>query len=70
LTLLAAEAFGAPIARALDVACAMEMVHAASLVLDDLPSMDDAQLRRGVPCAHQVYGEGAAILAALALINR
>ena len=49
LTLLTAEAFGSPISRALDVACSMEMVHAASLVLDDLPSMDDARLRRGRP---------------------
>ena len=70
LTLLAAEAFGAPIARALDVACAMEMVHAASLVLDDLPSMDDARLRRGRPTTHRVYGEADAILASVGLLTR
>jgi geranylgeranyl diphosphate synthase type II len=70
LTLLAAEAFGAPIARALDVACSMEMVHAASLVLDDLPSMDDARLRRGRPTTHRVYGEADAILASVGLLTR
>ena len=70
LTLLAAEAFGAPAGRALDVACAMEMVHAASLVLDDLPSMDDARLRRGRPTTHRVYGEADAILASVGLLTR
>jgi len=70
LTLLTAEAFGAPIARALDVACSMEMVHAASLVLDDLPSMDDARLRRGRPTTHRVYGEADAILASVGLLTR
>ena len=70
LTLLAAEAFGAPVGRALDVACAMEMVHAASLVLDDLPSMDDARLRRGRPTTHRVYGEADAILASVGLLTR
>jgi geranylgeranyl diphosphate synthase type II len=70
LTLLAAEAFGAPVGRAIDVACAMEMVHAASLVLDDLPSMDDARLRRGRPTTHRVYGEADAILASVGLLTR
>ncbi len=70
LTLLTAEAFGSPIARALDVACSMEMVHAASLVLDDLPSMDDARLRRGRPTTHRVYGEADAILASVGLLTR
>lgn len=70
LTLLAAEAFGAPTSRALDVACAMEMVHAASLVLDDLPSMDDARLRRGRPTTHRVYGEADAILASVGLLTQ
>jgi geranylgeranyl pyrophosphate synthase len=56
--------------RAENLAIAIEYFHTASLLFDDLPSMDDARLRRGVPCAHQIHGEGAAILAALALINR
>ena len=69
LTLLAAIEFGADAEQALDVACATEMVHTASLVLDDLPSMDDARLRRGQPTLHIRFGEGTAILAAIALLN-
>jgi geranylgeranyl pyrophosphate synthase len=52
------------------VAIALEYFHSASLIFDDLPSMDDAALRRGRPCPHRVWGEGIAILAALALVNR
>ena len=52
------------------LAVAVEFFHVASLLLDDLPCMDDAQTRRGQPCAHHVYGEATAILAALAFINR
>ncbi len=70
LTLLAATEFGAEVAAALDVACATEMVHTASLVLDDLPSMDDAVLRRGQPTTHVRFGESIAILAAVALLNQ
>jgi len=70
LTLLCAEAFGAPASAALDVACAIEMVHAASLVLDDLPSMDDARIRRGRPTTHRIYGEAEAILASIGLLSR
>jgi geranylgeranyl diphosphate synthase type II len=70
LTLLCAEAFGAPPGKALDVACAMEMVHAASLILDDLPSMDDARMRRGRPTTHRAFGEAAAILASVGLLNQ
>jgi geranylgeranyl diphosphate synthase, type II len=62
--------FGLSEERSENLAIAIEYFHTASLLFDDLPSMDDALLRRGVPCAHQVYGEGSAILAALALINR
>jgi geranylgeranyl diphosphate synthase type II len=54
----------------LDLACAVELVHACSLVLDDLPSMDDAQLRRGRPTVHRQFGEAVALLAAFALLNR
>lgn len=53
----------------LDAACAVEMVHAASLIMDDLPSMDNAKLRRGAPTTHVVFGEAAATLAAIALLN-
>jgi len=70
LTLSTAELFGGRGEAALDLACAVEMVHACSLVLDDLPAMDDAALRRGRPTVHRVFGESVALLAALALLNR
>jgi geranylgeranyl pyrophosphate synthase len=71
LTLAVAELFGAPDDDAVvDVACAVELVHAASLVLDDLPSMDDAELRRGRPTTHRAFSESVAILAAFALLAR
>ncbi len=54
----------------LTLAAAVEYFHIASLLLDDLPCMDDAQTRRGRPCAHRLHGEATAILAALAFINR
>ncbi|WP_312239906.1 polyprenyl synthetase family protein [Pantoea sp.] len=54
----------------LDLACAVEMVHAASLMLDDIPSMDNALLRRGRPTVHRQFGENVAILAAVALLSR
>jgi geranylgeranyl pyrophosphate synthase len=69
LAMLAAEQFGGDPSRALDPGCAIEMVHTASLILDDLPCMDDARLRRGRPTAHVAFGEDAAILAAIALLN-
>jgi geranylgeranyl diphosphate synthase, type II len=69
LVLLSAELCGGTIARALPAACAIEAVHAASLILDDLPSMDDAPLRRGQPAAHIAFGEAVAILAAFGLLN-
>ena len=52
------------------LACGIEYLHTASLVFDDLPAMDDARMRRGIPCLHVVQGETVAILAALALVNR
>jgi len=70
LTLLAAREFGAEPGLALDAACAFEMVHAASLILDDLPSMDDANLRRGRMTTHRQFDEATAILAAVGLLNQ
>lgn len=70
LTLLAAREFGCEPAVALDAACAFEMVHAASLILDDLPSMDDANLRRGRATTHREFDEATAILAAVGLLNQ
>lgn len=52
------------------LAISIEYFHTASLLFDDLPSMDNATHRRGNRCVHQIFGEGTAILAALALINR
>ncbi|MEO6214273.1 MAG: polyprenyl synthetase family protein [Vicinamibacterales bacterium] len=69
LTLLTAELCGGKTPRALPIAAAMELVHASSLILDDLPSMDDAPLRRGRPSNHLEFGEAIAILAAFALLN-
>jgi geranylgeranyl diphosphate synthase, type II len=69
LAMLAAELCGGTSARALPAACVVELVHAASLILDDLPSMDDAPLRRGRPTNHRQFGEAIAILAAFGLLN-
>jgi len=69
LVLLAADLCGGDEDEALPVACAVEAIHAASLMLDDLPSMDDAPLRRGQPAAHLACGEAMAILAAFGLLN-
>lgn len=55
---------------AVDVGCVAEMVHAASLILDDLPCMDDADLRRNQPTTHIAFDESTAILTATALLNR
>jgi geranylgeranyl diphosphate synthase type II len=68
LALLAARACGRPVEVALPAACAVEMVHAYSLIHDDLPAMDDDDLRRGRPTCHKVYGEALAILAGDALL--
>lgn len=69
LVLLMADAFKADWRTALVPACAVEMVHTASLIIDDLPSMDDANTRRGEPTNHVKYGEATAILAAIALLS-
>lgn len=65
-----ARSFGQTEERSESLAIALEYFHTASLLFDDLPSMDNAVERRGAPCVHHIFGEGAAILAALALINR
>lgn len=65
-----ASAFEVDSANAKDLAIALEYFHTASLLFDDLPCMDNALERRGVPCTHLVFGEAGAILTALALINR
>jgi geranylgeranyl diphosphate synthase type II len=68
--IVAARELGGKEEDALDLASALEMIHAASLILDDLPAMDDAETRRGLPANHRVFGEATAILAAVGLLNR
>jgi geranylgeranyl diphosphate synthase type II len=70
LVLMAAEACGCQRSRAMPAAVAVEMVHTYSLIHDDLPSMDDDDLRRGRPTCHAAYGEAMAILAGDALQAR
>lgn len=69
LTLAAAEACGGSIEAALPAACAVECIHTYSLIHDDLPCMDDDDLRRGRPTSHKVFGEGMAVLAGDALLT-
>jgi len=61
---------GADLDAAITTGCVAEMVHAASLILDDLPCMDDADLRRNQPTTHIAFDESTAILSATALLNR
>jgi geranylgeranyl diphosphate synthase, type II len=69
LVLLAAQACGGTMEAAMPAACAIEMVHAYSLVHDDLPAMDDDDLRRGRPTCHKAFDEATAILAGDALLT-
>jgi geranylgeranyl diphosphate synthase type II len=69
LCLAAAEACGGERATALPLACAVECIHTYSLVHDDLPSMDNDDLRRGRPTSHKVFGEGIAVLTGDALLT-
>jgi geranylgeranyl diphosphate synthase type II len=70
IVVLAGGQLGAREAPLLDLGCALEMVHAASLVLDDMPCMDDARLRRGLPTVHVRFGEDIAVLTAVALLGQ
>jgi geranylgeranyl diphosphate synthase type II len=63
LALMAAEACGAEAEVALPSACALEMIHTYSLIHDDLPAMDDDDLRRGRPTCHKAFDEATAVLA-------
>ena len=69
LTMAAAEAMGKGKELVLPAACALEFIHTYSLIHDDLPAMDDDDLRRGKPTCHRVYGEATAILAGDALLT-
>jgi geranylgeranyl diphosphate synthase type II len=69
LLIAVGEAFGCRADKLVRAAAAIEMIHASSLILDDLPAMDDAELRRGAPTLHREFGEDLAILSAVALLN-
>ena len=69
MVLMAADACGTDWHGALAAACAVEMVHTYSLIHDDLPAMDDDDLRRGRPSCHAMFGEAVAILAGDALLT-
>lgn len=69
LTILTSLHFGADGVAALDIACAIEMIHTASLILDDLPAMDNSIARRGQPTTHRKFGEDIAILSGVGLLN-
>jgi len=68
LVLAACEAVGGDLDPAIPTACAVEFIHSFSLIHDDLPALDDDDLRRGKPTAHKVFGEAIAILAGDALL--
>jgi geranylgeranyl diphosphate synthase type II len=69
LLLAACDAAGGDVENALPYACAIEFIHTYSLIHDDLPAMDDDDMRRGKPSNHKVYGEAMAILAGDGLLN-
>lgn len=69
LCMAAADAVGGDRQSVLPVACAIELIHTYSLIHDDLPSMDDDDLRRGMATSHKVFGEGIAVLAGDALLT-
>ena len=69
LTLTAGEAFAAKTEELMPAACAIEMIHTYSLIHDDLPAMDNDDLRRGRPTCHKAFGEAIAILAGDALLT-
>ncbi|MBR4173073.1 MAG: polyprenyl synthetase family protein [Clostridia bacterium] len=70
IMMMTAKMFGKPAERVLPFACALEMIHTYSLIHDDLPAMDNDDLRRGKQTNHKVFGEAAAILAGDALLTK
>jgi geranylgeranyl diphosphate synthase type II len=70
LTIAAGEVFGAGERALMPAACALEMIHTYSLIHDDLPAMDNDDLRRGMPTCHVKFGEAMAILAGDALLTQ
>src|SRR5207245_10758716 len=70
LVVASGEAFNVPPELLYPIAGALEMIHTYSLIHDDLPAMDNDDLRRGRPTCHKVFGEAMAILAGDALLTR
>ena len=68
--LLVGDIFGIPKEKLLSTSCALEMIHTSSLILDDLPYMDDANVRRGKSANHLIYGYDTAILSSVALLMK
>jgi geranylgeranyl diphosphate synthase type II len=69
LVMACAQALGVPVERVLPTACAIELIHTNSLIVDDLPAMDNHAKRRGRPTLHRLYGDDIAILAGCALLS-
>jgi geranylgeranyl diphosphate synthase, type II len=69
LTLAAGELFGTSQRLLLPFACALELIHTYSIIHDDLPALDNDDLRRGEPTSHKIFGEGVALLAGDALLT-
>lgn len=70
ITLCITHALGGSVTRAMPTAVAIEYVHSSSLIIDDLPMMDNASVRRSQPATHVRFGEAVALLVAIALLNR
>lgn len=70
LVIASADMFDAPRERSIRTGCAVEMIHCYSLIHDDLPAMDDSDLRRGRPSVHKAYDDATAILAGDALLTQ
>jgi geranylgeranyl diphosphate synthase type II len=70
LALMGSQIVRGEVDHAIPAACATEFLHASSLIFDDLPAMDDADVRRGRPALHLAFGEDTALLTALALLNQ
>jgi geranylgeranyl diphosphate synthase type II len=62
--------FNVPRDKLFSLACAVEMIHTASLIMDDLPHMDNAKIRRGKPANHLIYGQDVAALASIGLLTK
>lgn len=69
LVMASAQALGVPVERVMPTACAIELLHTNSLIVDDLPAMDNHAKRRGRPTLHRLYGDDVAILAGCALLS-